>query len=446
MINNKYIELLRQYRSGTISDTDRHMLERAALDDPFLFEAMEGYAIYGSNADEAALTELTAPKKKEKSKVRWLNNRILGVAASLLALVAITFVVKNQLSSEASEATIVIAQNKSANENAPIAQDVYAETNASNEVVSLESIDEEISVEEDKEYVPVSIEDVNTDINEIENPINTSVSSSSAKEISTDLNKDFNLDIAEEKLESTTAAKKDEIEQEVMATNDKILDPPIAVESKAAPSPENESRARKKMAKPAEDAITYDAVEDESQYILGKVLNTDGTELIGVSIYIENTEIGDVSDIEGNFKLPKYERGHQIVVSYTGYKDQKIMIGDQNFYQVVLRQIESLSEVKVTKLQVVDKYKAFPAMGIEEFELYIKDNIKFPLEVFGAAKSKKVKVSFDVDMSGNLSNFVNESKNCENCFEEAVRLLKNSGRWETKPFGSAYRTNYTFEF
>ena len=446
MINNKYIELLQQYRSGTISDSDRHILERAALDDPFLFDAMEGYAIYGSNDDQKALTELAVTKNKEKSKVRWLNNRLLGVAASLIALIAITFVVKNQLSSNSSQPTKAIAQNKSSNDNTPIAQDIYAETSEPNEVVSLESSDEGISEEEDMEFVSINIGDVNSDAKEMETPISTSASSSTAKEMSKDLNEDLNFDIAEEKLESTAASNKDEIEQEVKATNDVILEAPIAVESKAAPTLENESRSKKKMAKPAEDAITYDSVEDESQYILGKVLNTDGTELIGVNVHIENTEIGDISDIEGNFKLPKYERGHQIVISYTGYEDQKIIIGDQNFYQVVLRQLENLSEVKVTRLQVVDKYKAYPAMGIEEFEIFVKDNMKFPLEVFGAAKTKKMKVSFDVDMSGNLSNFVDESKDCDDCFKEAVRLLNESGRWETKPFGSAYRTSYTFEF
>jgi len=47
MSDNKYIELLNQYRTGSISNSDRHILEQAALDDPFLFDAMEGYGISG---------------------------------------------------------------------------------------------------------------------------------------------------------------------------------------------------------------------------------------------------------------------------------------------------------------------------------------------------------------------------------------------------------------
>lgn len=37
-----YDRLLSQYIDGTISEEDRFELEKRALDDPFLFEALEG--------------------------------------------------------------------------------------------------------------------------------------------------------------------------------------------------------------------------------------------------------------------------------------------------------------------------------------------------------------------------------------------------------------------
>lgn len=445
MINNKYIELLLQYRSGTISETDRHELERAALDDPFLFDAMEGFAMHGSDADISALAELRTSKQKEQPKVRWLTKRMMGVAASLVAFLAITFIVKNQLTNEPTEQIAVATHEKVSEQITPMAQVYDNGSSQSDEVVQLEQttiIEEEIEIEE-KEFVAVSIGDVNTDDIGMEAPIASTVTMQKDKDVTVDAD----LDLNEIETNSTTSAQKNEEGEEANAIlKEETEETPVVANTKRQKPTETNSRSKKKIAKPAEDAITYDAVNDESQYILGKVLGTDGTELIGVNVYIENTEIGDISDIEGNFKLPKYERGHQMVVSYTGYEDQKIVLGNQNFYQIVLQQKKDLSEVRITRLQVVDKFKAYPAMGMEEFEIYIKDNIKFPLEVFGAAKSKKVKVSFEIDMSGKLSNFIDESKNCDDCFKEAIRLLKDSGRWETKPFGSAYRTSYTFEF
>jgi len=210
--------------------------------------------------------------------------------------------------------------------------------------------------------------------------------------------------------------------------------------------PSNLVRSEAKRNKPEKEAITYAEKGKDESYILGKILDTQGLELIGATVYIDNTDIGSISDSKGNFKLSKYERGHQLVANHTGYKDQKVILGDSGFYQIVLQKQEIISKSKVKKLVAADKTKAYPAMGMDEFQIYVKDNMKFPLEVFRTSISGKTEVGFDVDMSGNLSNFIDKSNSCNECFKEAVRLLRGSGRWETKPFGTAYRTNYIFEF
>ena len=45
-------ELIRQYLAGELDDKAMHALERQALDDPFLAEALEGYA--GHEPDQSA--------------------------------------------------------------------------------------------------------------------------------------------------------------------------------------------------------------------------------------------------------------------------------------------------------------------------------------------------------------------------------------------------------
>jgi|GEM_PF-5667257 len=122
MSNTKYIELLKQYRAGTISESDRHTLEQAALDDAFLFDAMEGYAIHGSSVDNDVIEKLRNKNIKE-SKVIGFNRKLMGIAASLIALLAITFLVKNSLDSNSHRESIAVAQNTSASADVePIAQ------------------------------------------------------------------------------------------------------------------------------------------------------------------------------------------------------------------------------------------------------------------------------------------------------------------------------------
>ncbi|NML35981.1 hypothetical protein HHL17_02115 [Chitinophaga sp. G-6-1-13] len=82
-------ELIRQYLAGELDDKAMHDLERQALDDPFLADALEGYALYAPDQQAhqedlmARLTERVAPRK---AVVRPLYPRIAAAAAILLLL------------------------------------------------------------------------------------------------------------------------------------------------------------------------------------------------------------------------------------------------------------------------------------------------------------------------------------------------------------------------
>ncbi len=75
-------ELIDKYRDGTISDKERYQLEKQALDDPFLFDALEGYSLF-DNVDEES------EKIKTPTKIFTLPR--IAVAASIVFLVAVMF-------------------------------------------------------------------------------------------------------------------------------------------------------------------------------------------------------------------------------------------------------------------------------------------------------------------------------------------------------------------
>ena len=83
-------ELIRQYLAGELDDKAMHALERQALDDPFLAEALEGYA--GHEPDQSAqLAELQQRleqrvEQAEKGKLRLLYYRWASAAAILVIL------------------------------------------------------------------------------------------------------------------------------------------------------------------------------------------------------------------------------------------------------------------------------------------------------------------------------------------------------------------------
>lgn len=83
-------ELIRQYLAGELDDKAMHALERQALDDPFLAEALEGYAAHEPD-QSAQLAELQQRleqrvEQPEKGKLRLLYYRWASAAAILVIL------------------------------------------------------------------------------------------------------------------------------------------------------------------------------------------------------------------------------------------------------------------------------------------------------------------------------------------------------------------------
>jgi len=97
------------------------------------------------------------------------------------------------------------------------------------------------------------------------------------------------------------------------------------------------------------------ATEAQNTHVEGNILGTDSTTTIpGVSIYIENTQMGTASNGNGNYRLKNVPVGtHTLVVSSIGYftvkREIEVKNGQasvQNF--IISETISTLSEVTVT--------------------------------------------------------------------------------------------------
>ncbi|MGQ1891613.1 SusC/RagA family TonB-linked outer membrane protein [Thermophagus sp. OGC60D27] len=69
--------------------------------------------------------------------------------------------------------------------------------------------------------------------------------------------------------------------------------------------------------------------------------------LVGVAIYIEGTNEGTLSDANGHFQM-EVTLGTELTISYVGYEDQTITVGDDNYYEILLKaSSELLDEIVV---------------------------------------------------------------------------------------------------
>ena len=88
----------------------------------------------------------------------------------------------------------------------------------------------------------------------------------------------------------------------------------------------------------------------QTQLLQGRILDTNGDPLIGASVLVKGTSIGTVTDLDGTYSVFAPLGYQSIVVSYTGYSTQELLVNDRNASQdILLNESRSmLSEVVVT--------------------------------------------------------------------------------------------------
>lgn len=90
--------LIRQYLAGELDDKAMHALERQALDDPFLADALEGYALH--TPEQAAHQEELASRLSERvaprGRIRPMIYRAVAAAAILLLMFSAGWFLWNQ--------------------------------------------------------------------------------------------------------------------------------------------------------------------------------------------------------------------------------------------------------------------------------------------------------------------------------------------------------------
>ncbi|MBK8566497.1 MAG: TonB-dependent receptor [Saprospiraceae bacterium] len=86
----------------------------------------------------------------------------------------------------------------------------------------------------------------------------------------------------------------------------------------------------------------------QSMTIKGTVADETGVGMPGVNILVQGTSDGTISDIDGTFEL-KATKGATLLLSFTGYASQSIVVGDNATINVTMQpNSEVLSEVVVT--------------------------------------------------------------------------------------------------
>jgi TonB family protein len=183
------------------------------------------------------------------------------------------------------------------------------------------------------------------------------------------------------------------------------------------------------------------ARSSESRTITGKVTSAgDGEGLPGVSVAVKGTDVYGVTDVNGNYELLIPADNNTLVFSFIGFETREAQIRDQRELNVTLEEdIHALSEVVVvsgygTTHESDDKPASFrpaePKGGRNDFKDYLKRAVRYPREALSNKTEGRVTVRFTVEPTGQLTNFQVVRGIGSGCDEELIRAIKEGPSWQ----------------
>lgn len=435
---------IRRYLSGQMNAADMNALEKAALDDPFLADAIEGYQnAREEHGDELISTHLDSLKKQLSEKTRIGTQapvrsfRWQWAAAAVLLIVGSMVVYTNLNRSDAPENTIAIHENDSKTQNAESLKKGIAEdsvTTANTDVVKTNPANKDTETLKNQ---PNSFPEKEFNLTK---PSNEAAPRSREPDI---------VIVPAAPKAGASEVKDSSI---VRAIDDKDL-----ASGKAA-TEEKSSREADQLEKKADELVV---VADPSKkqlksksagavnnlglnYFSGKVVDTNNRPIANATVQLANTRNGYITDQYGNFRFSSTDTAVNVNVSVIGYGTQAFRLNNS----VPINQLQlqpsntALSEVVITKpadtrKKESSRYKtnypkvmvqdAEPVNGWIEFEKYIEANKK---TIAGAdAKMGEVVVSFSVNRKSELSSFKIEQSLSPAQDAEAIRLVKEGPQW-----------------
>jgi len=379
---------LKDYIQGKRYGKEANRLEREAMNDPFLQDAIDGFdSVEGDHFSMIEKLEkqiASQPKRIDKRVWMW------AAAAVLVLLIGIPFLLRK-----------------------PDLKDV--------QVASSESLKQEEAAmllpEKDTVLVADNLEKKSKAV------FVAPTKEELTKQKETVVIQEENEKIQVEKMQVTTKEPEKELAQVTIKepVSEKLQGQVtgVAVLSKKEDKPSQNIRIR-----------GIGTTSSTHKLVSGRLIDESGEPLIGGTVTLKGTKIGTVSDMDGNFKIsiPKNEEG-VLIASYVGMKNAETPL-KENLGDIVMKaDDELLSEVVVVAFGTQRKESvvgSIPTFGEVEFKKYFKENYD---KNICADKPISVKVEFFVNNLGQPGSIVIKENSCPELEVEIKRLLLGSPKW-----------------
>ena len=205
---------------------------------------------------------------------------------------------------------------------------------------------------------------------------------------------------------------------------------------------ESESDKKMKMAKVA-------TILPQNNMIKGRVTDEKGEPLIGASVTYKGTNIGTITNMNGEFSLVKKDDKKRLTAEYIGYDPVEIRVdtsrtmliamneNKQTLNEVVVvgygakknKKSTTLGSVVKVEEQAEKEITPQPVIGKRSYQKYLKENLVRPADEKCAQVKGKVVLTFLVNKEGRPFYIKVKESLCESADKEAIRLIQEGPDW-----------------
>lgn len=408
---------IQKYLNGELDARAMHELERRALDDPFLADALEGYEHSGTDQQKHLLDLSNRLQNRTQKARRLFALGAISAAASVILVIgiAIWFFSRNNKPQNQPQVALVVPTTRKSSDTTQqqdrTAKSDTMRSNTSNTIAKTNVVKRKVhrSVANKGEYDADSFH----------------VPAPSAETSPVLVFKKFkdSTPVNEMAVDGSKDKEKDSIAHDVLKST-----APYAANSAA----NAKTTARKKKVVNPDTVLQahVDGVSVEPSNVTGVVTGRDdGMPITGAIVKITGSGFGAVTDANGRFALRNVPQNATLAVGYIGYKSKKVRVKQGDSLTISLEPASTaLAEVVVTKPNNEDNPGKIttpaPIKGWNDFDNYLKANSNSP-----DGQTGKVKLSFTVNPDGSMTGFkVTKSLNATDD-QKAIDLIKNGPAW-----------------
>ena len=475
---------IQRYLDGNMSAADMHALEKAALDDPFLADAIEGMQQTREQHDASLITanlqdisrRVYERTKKEERKTRVIAFRWWQIAAAAVVIIAggigvYQYFGQSPESTAANKQIALVETRKKADSAVAVVPSAEATTDT---VVPVSGLTENSNWEKVKALRPVAKAATNTadrrlsaykadEQNIKQEEIAANAQAAPAKQADHNFSKSDSAIVVgygtKKATQPLTAAKQQvEYEQIVIPKTKRdslARDYYTKPRGDLAMNPSN-----KELSELSERQLSRELKKNPnallSGFIKGRVADQNNNPLYNAVVRVGDQQ-DFLTDKQGFFKIPASDSMVKVAVGYNGFYTQNLRLQNNTTNIITLNQLgvkppnpQLNTIVKADTVtfnsNAIGRAKSFttfangntddakitaqnaqPEYGWLEYHQYLDKNKKGPSD---DAIAGKVVVSFQVNKKGMLSDFKIEQSLRKDYDEEAIRLIKAGPSWK----------------